>query len=164
MAKNETLEVTTPSEREVRVTRVFDAPRELVFDALTQPDLLRRWYGRVGWSLVVCDVDLRVGGAFRFVSRRPNGKDVGQRGVYREVVRPERIVHTETWEDWNPGECLITVVLTETESKTLLTNTTLFPSREVRDQLLEAGLRDGAADTYGRLSEFLVSEGGMRVR
>src|SRR6266850_5014347 len=98
------LQLTTPTEREVTITRAFDAPRGLVFDALTKPELLRRWYGPVGWSLVVCDIDLRVGGAFRLVSRRADGKDVGQRGVYREIVPPERLVNTEWWEDWNPGE------------------------------------------------------------
>ena len=95
MTNTETLQVTTPSERELVMTRVFDAPRNLVFDALTKPELIRRWYGPRGWSLAVCEIDLRVDGAWRFVSRRPDGKEIGQRGVYREIVRPERIVNTE---------------------------------------------------------------------
>ncbi|HXU46447.1 MAG TPA: SRPBCC domain-containing protein, partial [Thermoanaerobaculia bacterium] len=112
------LQVTTPTDREIAMTRVFDAPRRLVFDALTQPELLERWYGPIGWKLVVCEIDLRVGGAFRLVSRRPHGKDIGQYGVYREIAAPERLVHTESWEDWNPGEVLVTIDLAEREGKT----------------------------------------------
>ena len=151
-----TLEITTPSEREVVVRRVFDAPPDLVFDALTRPELLRRWYGPAGWTLVVCEIDLRVGGAFHLVSRREDGRDVGQRGVYREISRPGRIVNTEWWDDWNPGECLVTTVLTRQGGKTLFTGTTLFPSREVRDTILESGLRDSASVLYGKLAALLA--------
>jgi uncharacterized protein YndB with AHSA1/START domain len=153
-----TLRITTPTERELVLVRAFDAPRSLVFDALTRPDLLRRWYGPRGWSLAVCEIDLRVGGAFRFVSRRPDGKEIGQRGIYREIVPPERIVHTEAWEDWNPGECLVTTVLAEQGGRTTLTNTTLFPSREVRDMLLESGMASGADETYEKLAACLAGE------
>jgi uncharacterized protein YndB with AHSA1/START domain len=147
--------ISTPSEREVMLTRQFEAPRALVFRALTEPDLLLRWYGQSGWQLVVCEVDLQVGGEFHFVSQRPNGKRVGQRGVYREIVAPERLVHTEWWEDWNPGECLVTVELAERARRTVLTSTTLFPSREVRDTILESGLKRSVDELYGRLSELL---------
>jgi len=157
MKNTATLKVTTPTERAVVMTRVFDAPRNLVFDALTKPELLQRWYGPVGWSLVVCEIDLRVGGAWRFVTRRPDGKEVGQRGVYREVTPPERLVHTESWEDWNPGEVLITAVLVEEGGTTTLTSTLLFPSREVRDMLLESGMTSGAAETYDKLADCLAS-------
>jgi len=151
------LQLTTPTEREVTITRAFDAPRGLVFDALTKPELLRRWYGPVGWSLVVCDIDLRVGGAFRLVSRRADGKDVGQRGVYREIVPPERLVNTEWWEDWNPGESLVTTVLVEQGGQTMLTSTVLFPSREVRDTVLNSGMRHGATELYDKLALVLAS-------
>jgi uncharacterized protein YndB with AHSA1/START domain len=107
--------------------------------------------------MVVCEVDFRVGGAFRFVSRRENGKDVGQRGVYREIVPPERIVNTEWWEDWNPGECLVTTVLIEQGGKTTLTSTTLYPSQEVRDTILNSGLKPGASSLYDKLAELLAS-------
>jgi uncharacterized protein YndB with AHSA1/START domain len=123
------------------MTRVFRAPRALVFDALTRPELLKRWYGPPGWSLVVCEIDLRVGGAWRFVTRRPNGKELGQRGVYREIVPPERLVNTESWDDWNPGELLITTLLVEQAGTTAFTSTLRFPSREVRDTL-EKGAHD----------------------
>jgi uncharacterized protein YndB with AHSA1/START domain len=154
---NETLTVTQPSDREIALSRVFDAPRHLVFDALTRPELLQRWYGPRGWSLVVCEIDLRVGGAWRFVSRRPDGKQIGQRGVYREIHPPERLVNTESWEDWNPGEVLVTAVLVEQGRQTTLTNTLLFPSREVRDALIESGMTRGAAETYDKLAECLAS-------
>jgi uncharacterized protein YndB with AHSA1/START domain len=152
-----TLKVTTPSDRELVMTRVFDAPRHLVFDALTRPELVKRWYAAVGWSLVVCEIDLRVGGAWRFVTRRPNGKEVGQRGVYREIVPPERLVNTESWEDWNPGELLVTTVLVEQGGRTTYTNTILFPSQEVRDTLLKAGMTSGAAESYDQLADCLAS-------
>jgi uncharacterized protein YndB with AHSA1/START domain len=152
-----TLKVTTPTERELVMTRVFDAPRRLVFDAFTKPELLRRWYGQEGWSLVVCEVDLKVGGAFRFVSRRPEGKDVGQHGIYREIVPPERFVYSESWEDWNPGEVLVTTVLVEEHGRTTLTSTILFPSREVRDLLVKSGMTRGAVEIYDRLAELLAS-------
>jgi uncharacterized protein YndB with AHSA1/START domain len=151
------LQVTTPTERELVMSRVFDAPRSLVFDALTKPELLRGWYGPLGWSLVVCEIDLRVGGAWRFVTRRPDGKEIGQLGVYREIVPPERIVNTESWEDWNPGELLVTTVLVEHNGKTTFTCTSLFPSQEVRDMLIKAGMTSGAVETFDKLAEYLAS-------
>ena len=139
------------------MTRVFNAPRHLVFDALTKPELIRRWYGPAGWSMVVCEIDLRVDGAWRFVSRRPDGKQIGQRGVYREIVAPERLVNTESWEDWNPGELLVTTILVEHAGTTTLTMTSLFPSQEVRDMLIKSGMTSGAAETYDRLAACLAS-------
>lgn len=156
MRNTEALKVTMPSDREVALTRLFEAPRELVFDALTKPDLLKRWYGPPGWSLIVCEIDLRVGGAWRFVTRQPQGKEIGQRGVYREIVRPERLVNTESWEDWDVGEVLVTAVLTERDGRTALTNTMLFPTQEVRDALLQSGMTRGAAETYDKLENCLA--------
>src|SRR6266511_3490186 len=105
MENTGTLQVTTPSEREIAMTRVFNAPRSLVFDAWTRPGLITRWLGvRAGWSLPVCEIDLRVGGAYRFVWRGPDGTEMGMVGVYREIVPPERIVCTERFgEPWYPG-------------------------------------------------------------
>ncbi len=152
-----TLQMTTPSPREVVMKRSFDAPRSLVFDALTKPDLLRRWCGPKGWSLSVCEVDLRVGGRYRFVTRRPDGREVGQRGVYREIEEPSRIVNTEQWEDWNPGEVLVTTELSEQRGKTTLTSTILFPTQEVRDMLVKSGFAGGAGESYDKLDEYLAS-------
>lgn len=155
MSKLASTIISTPSEREVTLTRHFDSSPELVFRALTEPALLRLWYGPSGWQLVVCEIDLRVGGAFHFVSQRPGGKQVGQRGIYREITPGERLVHSEWWEDWNPGECLVTVELSEMWRQTRLTSTTLFPSREVRDTILESGMKRSADELYDKLDEVL---------
>jgi len=154
-----TLQVTTPSEREIAMTRVFDAPRRLVFDAWTRPELLKRWLGvRGGWSFAVCEVDLRVGGAYRFVWRGPNGKEMGMGGVYREVVPPERLVATELFDDpWYEGEALDTTVLVEKGGKTTVTTTVLYASRDVRDAVLESPMERGVAESYDKLAELLDS-------
>jgi uncharacterized protein YndB with AHSA1/START domain len=156
MKNTGTLKVTTPTDREIVLTRVFDAPRELVFDAFSRPELLKRWFGPRGWSLVVCEVDFRVGGTFRFVLRGPDGKDMGMRGVYREIVRPERSVHMESFDDY-PGESQVTTVLVEQGGKTTFTATVLYPSQEVRDAVIRSGMEHGAAETYDRLAELLAS-------
>ena len=158
---SDTLLIATPTEREVVLTRSFDAPRRLVFDALTMPELLKRWFGPRGWEMVVCEIDLKPGGAFHFVSRRADGKDVAQRGVYREVVPPERLVNTEWWEDWNPGEVLVTTDLVERAGKTTLTLTMVYPSKEVRDTILNSGLKHGAAELYDKLDEYLAAPASL---
>lgn len=158
MKNTGTLQVTTPSDREITLTRVFDAPRSLVFDALTKPELLKRWFGPRGWSLVVCEVDLRVGGRWRFRLRGPDGREMGMSGVYREIVPPERDVHTERFDDMpEGGEALVTGVLVEEGGKTTLTSTVLSPSKEVRDAVLKSGMEHGAAETYDRLAEYLAT-------
>lgn len=157
MSSAGTLKITTPSDREIVMTRIFDARRQLVFDALTKPELVRQWYGPRGWTMTVCEIDLRVGGKWRYVSHREDGKDIGQFGVYREVAAPERIVNTELWEDWQGVETVVTTVLDEREGKTTLTATILFPTQEVRDILLKSGVEDGASATYDKLAEFLAS-------
>ena len=150
------LKVTTPTDREIVLTRVFDAPRHLVFDAFSKPELLNRWFGPRGWSLVVCEVDLKVGGGFRFVLRGPDGKEMGMRGVYREIVPPERSVHMESFDDY-PGESLVTTVLVEQGDKTTLTATVLYPSQEIRDAVIKSGMEHGAAECYDKLAELLAS-------
>jgi uncharacterized protein YndB with AHSA1/START domain len=106
----ETFTVTTPSEREIAMTRVFDAPRKLVFEAFTRPELITRWLlGPPGWTMVVCEIDLRVGGAYRYVWRKDNGTEMGMGGVFREIVAPERIVQTEKFDNpWYEGEAIST--------------------------------------------------------
>ena len=156
MLNTGTLKVATPSDREIQMTRVFDAPRHLVFDAFSKPELLKRWFGPRGYSLVVCQVDLKVGGGFRFVLRGPDGKDMGMRGVYREIVRPERSVHMESFDDF-PGEAQVTSVFVEKDGKTTLTATVLYPSQEVRDAVVQSGMEHGAAESYDRLAELLAS-------
>src|SRR5678815_4160311 len=112
MKNTGTVKVTTPSDCEIVLTRVFDAPRQLVFEAFSKPELLKRWFGPRGWSLVVCEVDFRVGGGFRFVLRGPDGRPMGVRGVYRAFVRPARSIHTESFGGY-PGASRVTSVLVE---------------------------------------------------
>jgi uncharacterized protein YndB with AHSA1/START domain len=152
-----TLTITTPGDREVVITREFDAPADLVFDALTKPDLLRRWYGPTGWTLIVCDIDLKVGGAWHFVVQRPDGKRFGQLGVYQKIERPELIVNTETWDDWDAGETLVTTSLLERDSKTTFRSSILFPSQEVRDIVVKGGLEHGSKESYEKLDKLLTS-------
>ena len=156
MKNTGTLKITTPTDREIVLTRVFDAPRRLVFDAFSKPELLKRWFGPRGWSLVVCEVDLRVGGGFRFVLHGPDGRQMGMRGVYRELVPPERSVHMESFDDY-PGESQVTAVFVEQRGKTTLTATVLYPSREVRDAVVKSGIEHGAAESYDKLAELLAS-------
>ena len=156
MLNTGTLKVTTPSDREVVLTRVFDAPRELVFTALTTPELLKRWFGPHGWNLVVCEVDLRVGGAWRYVLEGPEGSTMGMSGKYLEIVPGERTVHTEAFDDY-PGDSVVTTVLTEDDGKTTLTGTVLYESKEVRDAVVASGMEHGAAETYDRLAALLPS-------
>src|SRR6185503_3862502 len=135
MTNSGTMTVTTPSDREVQAIRLFNAPRELVFKALTTPDLLMRWmHGPNGWTLAVCEVDLRVGGAFRYVWRKANGREMGMGGIFREIVPPARIVHAEQFdEDWTGGETVVTTTLTEHAATTTLTVTVLYVSKAARD-------------------------------
>ena len=156
MTLSPALQVTTPSDREIVLTRVFNAPRQMVYDAFTKPELLKRWFGPRRWSLVVCEVDLRVGGGFRFVLQSEDGQKMGMRGVYRELNPPNGSVHIESYDDY-PGESQVTSVLTEHNGKTTLTATVLYPSREVRDIVLNMGMAAGAGESYDKLAELLES-------
>jgi uncharacterized protein YndB with AHSA1/START domain len=155
------LKVTTPTDREIMMTRVFDAPRRMVFEAFSKPELLKRWFGPRGWTLVTCEVDFRVGGGFRFVLRGPDGQEMGMRGVYKEIAPPERSVHMESYDDY-PGESQVTGVLVEQGGKTTLTTTVLYPSKQVRDAVLQSGMEHGAAESYDRLAEMLAPDAASR--
>ncbi len=157
-SKNE-LQLTTPSEREIAMTRRFDAPRRLVFDALTKPELIRRWLlGPEGWSMPVCEVDLRVGGGFHYLWRNDaDQREFGMHGVYREIAPVQRIVHSENFDEpWYPGDAVVTTTLVEHNGATTLTLTMLFESREVRDAALESGMERGVAVSYARLDGLLA--------
>jgi uncharacterized protein YndB with AHSA1/START domain len=160
MRNTGTLKVTMPTDREIVLTRVFDAPRHLVWDAFTKPELLKRWFGPRGWSLAVCEVDLKVGGGFRFILRGPDGREMGMRGVYREIVPPERSVHIESFDDFPGADSTVTTVLLEDEGKTTFTATILYPSHEVRDAVIKSGMEHGAAESYDRLAELLADSEG----
>ena len=151
------LTVTTPTDREIVLTRAFEAPSGLVFAALTTPELLMRWFGAQGWNLVVCRVDLRVGGVWRFVSRGPGGAEMGQGGTYRVIAPPERLTYTETFDDQSyPGESVVSHALAEDAGTTTLTTTVLYPSREARDIVLRYPMARGVGEAYERLDEVLV--------
>ena len=155
-----TLKLTTPSDREIAMTRVFDAPRQLVFDAHTKPDLVRQWLlGPPGWSMPVCEMDVRVGGKYRWVWRHDaNGTEMGMGGVYREIVAPERLVATERFDQaWYPGEALNTLVLIEKAGRTTLTQTMRYESRAARDAVIKSNMESGVAASYDRLTELLAS-------
>jgi uncharacterized protein YndB with AHSA1/START domain len=154
VANSETFEVTTPSDREIRLTRLFDAPRRLVFEAMSKPEHIRRWWGCLGegYSVPTCEVDLRPGGKWRFVNRHPNG-EAAFHGVYREITPPERVVFTEIYEAFPDVESVVTSVLTEENGKTRLTVSCVYPSLEVRDAVIKSGMAKGAAVSYDRLEE-----------
>ena len=152
------LKLTTRGGREIVMTRAFDAPRKLVFDALTKPELVKQWLlGPDGWSMPVCEIDLKVGGKYRYVWRRDkDGTEMGMGGVYREIVEPERVVATEKFDQsWYPGEALGTLVLIEQGGKTTLTQTVLYESREARDGVLKSGMEKGVVASYDRLAKLL---------
>jgi uncharacterized protein YndB with AHSA1/START domain len=159
MTSAATLKLTTPSDRELAMTRVFDAPRTLVFDAHTKPELVRRWLlGPPGWSMPVCEIDLRVGGKYRYVWRHDrDGTKMGMGGVYREIVAPERIVNTEKFDEaWYPGEAVGTLVLVEQGGKTALTYTMRYESGAARDAVIKSNMETGVAASYDRLADLLA--------
>ncbi|MGA7907502.1 MAG: SRPBCC family protein [Candidatus Sulfotelmatobacter sp.] len=159
------LQLTAHGDREIVITRVFDAPRTLVFDAFTRPELLRRWLlGPPGWSMPVCEIDLRVGGAYRYVWRNTSdGSEMGMGGVYREILAPERIVATEKFDQpWYPGEGVGTIVLVEREGKTTLTQTLLYESRQAREMVLASPMERGVAASYDRLANLFAGSGTGR--
>lgn len=156
------LQLTTRGDREIVMTRGFDAPRILVFDAFTKPELVKQWLlGPPGWSMPVCEIDLRVGGAYRYVWRHTTkGNEMGMGGIYREIAAPERLVATEKFDEaWYPGEAVGTLVLSEHGGKTTVTQTVLYQSREARDAVLKSGMEQGVAASYDRLAALLASPG-----
>ncbi len=156
------LKLATQGDREIVMTRALDAPRRLVFDAFTKPELVKHWLlGPPGWSMPICEIDLRVGGVYRYVWRRDSdGSEMGMGGVYREIVAPERLVATEKFDQaWYPGEAVGTTVLVEQDGKTTITQTVLYQSREARDAVLKSGMERGVAASYDRLAELVASLG-----
>lgn len=151
------LTLTTPSDREIRIARAFDAPRTLVFDAWTKPELIRRWLlGPPGWTMTVCEVELRVGGAYRYEWRSADGTKLASGGVYREIAAPERWVATEKFDEY-PGEAVGTNVLTERQRQTTSTLTILYESKEARDGALGSGMDEGMEAGFERLDALLAS-------
>jgi uncharacterized protein YndB with AHSA1/START domain len=155
-----TLQVTTPSDREIVLIRAFDAPRDRVFEAWTNPEHVRHWWGLRSSTIVVCEAEVRPGGSWRYVTREEDGLEVPFTGVYQEVTPPERLVYTEMYdvEPFNSGDPAVnTVTFSEEDSRTLVTVTTVYPTKEVRDFVLGTGMETGAAESYDRLAERLQS-------
>jgi uncharacterized protein YndB with AHSA1/START domain len=153
--------VTTPTDCEIVITRSFDAPKSLVWDAMNKPECLRRWLlGPPGWEMTVCENDVRVGGTFRHVWKSTDGTEMAMSGIYREVARPDRVVRTETFEFGctpQAGEQIGTMVLTESAGRTTVTITSLFPTREARDGMIASGMERGVTASYARLDDVLAS-------
>lgn len=151
------VDVSTPSDREIRVARTFDAPAKLVWDCHTKPDLIRRWMlGPPGWSMPVCEVDLTVGGAYRYRWRSDtDGTEFGSSGVHKEIVPFSRIVTSERMEGFD-GEAINTLVFVEAGGRTTATITMLFASKEARDGALQSGMSDGMAMGFDRMDDILA--------
>ena len=159
----EKADVTLPSNREVKVTRSFKAPRTLVFRAFTEPELLRRWLlGPPGWSMPVCEMDLRVGGRYRWRWRsEKDGSEFGFTGTFRQIEPPSKLVHTEAYEPGTVGggypgtESIVTVTFTEDRGVTTMTTLIDFGSQEARDGALKTGMTDGMEQSYQLLDRLL---------
>lgn len=152
------LKVEARGEREVVMTRTFNAPRDLVFEAHTKPDLIRRWLlGPGDWTMPVCEIDLRVGGRYRYVWRHADGREMGMGGVYREIVTPERLVTSELFdEDWTGGEAETTLTLIEKAGRTYMTTIVVYSSRAARDAVLKTPMADGMEAGFERLDALLA--------
>jgi uncharacterized protein YndB with AHSA1/START domain len=153
------LRVGARGERELEMVRAFDAPRNLVYDAYTKPELVQRWLlGPPGWTMPVCEIDLRVGGAFRFVWRNESdGREMGMGGVYQEIVTHEKVVNTEKFDDpWYPGNAVNTTTFVERAGRTTLTMTVRYDSREIRDMVLRSPMESGVSASFDRLERLLT--------
>jgi uncharacterized protein YndB with AHSA1/START domain len=152
-------ETSLPSEREFTLTRTFDAPRRLVFDAYTKPEMIKQWlFGPAEWPLVQCEIDLRVGGKLRYVWRHKERGEMGMSGVFRDVVAPARLAHTELFdEDWTGGETLLTTTFEERGGRTTVAATVLYSSQAARETALKTGMLDGWSQGHDRLDELLAT-------
>jgi uncharacterized protein YndB with AHSA1/START domain len=155
-ANRDSYKVSTPSDTEIQLTRLFNAPPELVFEAMSKPEHVRQWWGRLGegYSVPVCEIDLRVGGKWRFVNRHPQG-EVCFYGEYREIERPGRLVFTEIFEQYPDTVSVVTATLVAQGKKTLFTATVKYPSQEIRDIVKNTGMEHGAGISYDRLEDLL---------
>ncbi len=165
-ANSESFQITTPSDQEIRITRLFNAPRRLVFEAMTRPEHVKQWWGRLGegYSVPVCEIDFRPGGKWRFVNRHPKGDAVFY-GEYREITPPSRVVFTEIFEPFPDAISVVTAELSEEDGKTRLIATVRYPSLQVRDMVIASGMSKGAAISYDRLEDLvaITLKGALRT-
>jgi uncharacterized protein YndB with AHSA1/START domain len=162
VASSGTAVVTVPTDTQIQVTREFDAPKHLVYRALTEPDLIRRWWSARRGEVTLCEHDLRPGGSWRQVMITPDGIDVGFHGTYREIVPNERLVYTELFEAPGLGEgdaVVNTVTLTENGGRTTMTIVSDSPKPEIQTAMLESGMEAGMQDAYDLLEEVAISLG-----
>jgi uncharacterized protein YndB with AHSA1/START domain len=147
---------TTPTDTSVVITRVVRAPRAVVFDAWTNPKHVPQWLRPEGWTMPVCEIDLRPGGRWHYVWRKADGSEMPMSGLYKEVAPPARLVSTESWgPEW--PETINTLELAESAGRTTITMTVTYPSREARDAALRTGMRDGMDEGFARLDALLRS-------
>lgn len=152
-----------PTDREILITRAFDAPASMVFEAMTKPEYVRRWWApRSRGEMLVCEIDFRVGGAWRYMMRANNGFEVGFSGKFLEIEAPHRVVQTEIFDPFPDFPSVVTVLLTESGGKTTLTSRSLYPSQEVRDQVIASGMEDGMRESFRQLTDVVVSLGHSR--
>jgi len=165
MATISKFRIEAPSDREIVMTRVFDAPRQMLFDAFTKPELVPQWLtGRPDHTMPICEIDLRVGGAYKYVWRGPDGREMSSQGIFREVVAPARVVATERFEPaWYPGENINTTTFVEADGMTTVTLSIECASREVRDEMLKSGMERGVAYSYDQLERILASRAGSKA-
>src|SRR5688500_9975559 len=156
-ANRKSFEVSKPSACEVRMTRLFDAPRALVYEVMTKPEHVQRWWGQLGegYSVPVCEIDLRVGGKWKFVNRHPHGEATFY-GEYRELVPPSRCVFSEILADFPDGVSIVTSEVIEENGKTRLIATVAYPTQEVRDMVVSTGMEKGAQASYDRMEDLLA--------
>jgi uncharacterized protein YndB with AHSA1/START domain len=152
---SDSFKVTTPSDQEIRLTRLFNAPKHLVFEAMTKPEHVKEWWGRLGEGYS-CEIDLRLGGAWRFVNRHPKG-EVAFYGEYREIAPPSRLVFTEIFEQFPDSVSVVTTEFTDEDGKTRMTATVRYESLEVRDMVLASGMSRGAGISYDRLEDLVAA-------
>lgn len=160
----ETMTIGADGERDVLITRRFDAPRRLVYEAHTKPELLKRWLRPPGWQLAVCEIDLRVGGKYRYVWHADSGEKMGMGGVYREIVAPEKVVATERFDDaWYPGEAIVSNTFEDKGGWTLLSLRITYESAAARDVAMRSPMESGLAAGYDRLEEMLAAGGAAET-
>ncbi len=156
---DKTLQITTIGDRELGISRAFAAPREMVFEAWTKPELVKRWLlGPPGWAMPVCEIDLRVGGTYRYVWRNADGREMAVGGRFLELIVPEKIVQTELFdEDWTGGETINTLNFIEKNGITTVAGSVRYASQAIREQVLKSGMARGIEASHARLDEVLES-------
>jgi uncharacterized protein YndB with AHSA1/START domain len=157
-AANDGTTLTLPSDREILITRAFDAPARIVFEALTRPEHVRNWWApKSRGAMLVCEIDFRVGGAWRYTMRTNDGYEVGFSGTFLEITAPSRVVQTEVFDPFPDAASTVTMELVEKDGKTTMTCRSLYPSAEIRDQVIATGMEDGMRESYRQLTDVVRS-------